>query len=444
MPSKNKSSYKLEKDQKEKPAIGLIATEENSSKICHFVLQALERDYPVLVISSDLNLEAVQFADRLGAEIVTPTIGKPDSKELRRILATNSKTKSYPGLIIHEGTKQIDFDRSENALAESDYYIDAITEAEVEESKSSTTTLAAIPAYNEAATISQVVSESSKYVDNVLVVDDGSQDDTAELAREAGANVVEHEENSGYGAAIKTTFEEADQRNVQHLIIIDGDGQHDTSDIPKLIEEQRNSNAEIVIGSRFGEGSKTEMPLYRRIGLAVVNSLTNISMGVVKNKSRVKDTQSGFRSYNETAIESLASDLDIGDHMNASTDILYHAHQHGYKIEEVGTTIDYDVDDGSSHNPVAHGLILVSNLLQTIEKDRPITSLGIPGFVSAFLGLGFGYWTFANYISTETFPMGLAITAAFFTLAGIFACFTAIILHSLNTQIPDLNEKASS
>ena len=165
-----------------------------------------------------------------------------------------------------------------------------------------------------------------------------------------------------------------------HLVILDGDGQHDASDIPKLVAEQQRSDVDIVIGSRFADGSETEMPFYRRFGLAVVNGLTNLSMGVVRKRSRVRDTQSGFRAYNEQAIESLATDSSIGDHMNASTDILYHAHQHDYEIEEVGTTINYDVDDANSHHPLSHGLVLVSNILKTVERDRPITSLGIPGF----------------------------------------------------------------
>jgi hypothetical protein len=75
------------------------------------------------------------------------------------------------------------------------------------------------------------------------------------------------------------------------------------------------------------------------------------------------------------------------------------------------------------------------NLLRTVERDRPVTVLGVPGFISALLGIGFGYWTFSTYISSGVFPLGLAVTSVFFALAGIFACFTAIILHSLNAHL---------
>ena len=176
------------------------------------------------------------------------------------------------------------------------------------------------------------------------------------------------------------------------------------------------------------------MPFYRRFGLAVVNGLTNLSMGVVRKRSRVRDTQSGFRAYNERAIESLATDSSIGDHMNASTDILYHAHQHDYELEEVGTTINYDVDDASSHHPLSHGLVLVSNILKTVERDRPITSLGIPGFVSAFAGLGFGYWTFSNYISIWNIPDGtcdyLRLLCVSWDFRLLYGDYSALLEHT--------------
>ncbi|RBI60714.1 glycosyltransferase family 2 protein [halophilic archaeon] len=423
-------------DQKvTKPVIGIVVTEENESEIAHFVLRSVDKGYSVLVTSAKPKTDGMQFADKLGALTINPPVEDPGTEELRQTLTSAAQALSAPGLIFHDGTGEIDFTQSEHALEESDYCVDAIIQTEsTTDEEASQELLAAIPAYNEENTIGQVVADANKHADSVLVVDDGSTDETATLAREAGALVVEHETNSGYGAAIKTTFQEAHRRGVNYLVILDGDGQHDAADIRKLVEKQQSSDTDIVIGSRFAAGSETEMPLYRRLGLSVVNILTNISMGVIRRESRVRDTQSGFRLYTEPVIESLASDLSIGDHMNASTDILYHAHKNEYEIREVGTTIDYDVEDASSHNPISHGFILVSNLLKTIERDRPILSLGVPGFLSAFTGLGFGYWTFSNYISTGLFPLGLAITSAFFTLAGIFACFTAIILHSLKTH----------
>ncbi|MUW13233.1 glycosyltransferase [Halorubrum sp. CBA1125] len=354
--------------------------------------------------------------------------------EISEYLNVHADARSDPGLIIPEDSAvKLDIEASVEAAASESFTTTAVTEPETKDVE----VLIGIPAYNEANAIADVVTEAQNYADEVLVVDDASQDETAELARDAGATVVEHGSNKGYGGALKTVFEEADIRDADHLSILDGDGQHDPSDVPAAVRTQKADDVDIVIGSRFVDGSETDLPLYRRVGLTVVNVLTNVSMGVIRRKSWVNDTQSGFRTYNRHAIESLSEDDSIGEEMSASTDILYHAHEHGYDFEEIGTTIDYDVEDPSSHNPVSHGLTLVGNILTTIERKRPILILGVPGFLSSFVGLGFVYWTLSNYISSGTFPLGLATTSGFLILVGIFTCFTAIILHSLNTHLPE-------
>lgn len=300
------------------------------------------------------------------------------------------------------------------------------------ETETSPQCLAVIPAYNEENSIVNVIRQSKAYADCVLVIDDGSEDDTALKARDAGADVVQHEYNKGYGAALKTAFEEGDRRGVDHLVVLDGDGQHDPADISRLVNRQQATNAEIVIGSRFTGDRSSNIPLYRQFGLWVVNFMTNLSMGTLTSTLRIRDTQSGFRVYDQRAVRSLAEDDTIGDHMSASTNILYHARRHGYDVEEVGTSVRYDVEDSSSHSPLSHGLVLVSNILRVIERERPIASLGVPGFLSAFIGVGFFYWAISNYLQSGVFSVGLTMVAVFFALIGVFACFTAIMLHSLN------------
>jgi glycosyltransferase involved in cell wall biosynthesis len=391
----------------------------------------MDRDYKVFVTHYDTpQLEPVELAEKLGATIVHPGVTDPDREALQNGLVVAADAESFSGVLFQsESCEQIDFERSEKKLAEHNVAIvNAV--AKVEE----TDILVGVPVYNEENTISDVVEGARHHVDEVLVVDDGSTDATVERARQTGATVVEHGGNRGYGAAIKTIFEEAQHRNVDHLVIIDGDGQHNPSDIPKLVSEQQESTADIVIGSRFADGSETDMPMYRRFGLWVVNILTNISMGIVHPRSGVSDTQSGFRAYSNRAINSLADDKNIGNHMSASTDILYHAHKNDFTISEVGTTIQYDVENASSHNPISHGMVLINNILKTFERERPVTMLGVPGLFVTFLGIGFGYWTFLNYMTTDSFPIGLAIVATLLTTVGILSCFTSIILHSLNTH----------
>ncbi|WP_435365827.1 glycosyltransferase family 2 protein [Haloarchaeobius sp. DYHT-AS-18] len=419
----------------EKPVIGLVATEDNGDSLLRCMVRARDKDYPLIVTHNDNGeCEALRLAAMIGANIIDPIVANPSLDDHKSLFHSVAQSKGAPGVIVHEPTiNRIDFDLSEEVLNREGYCVDGILQDDDLELNSET--LAAIPAYNEESSIGDVVKNASEYVDSVLVVDDGSKDETAEIARSAGAEVVEHKENSGYGASLKTIFKESYKKNTDLLVILDGDGQHDEEDISNIIGEQEGTDADIVIGSRFVEGSETDFPKYRLFGLTIVNLLTNFSMGSFKKDERISDTQSGFRLYNANAIESLAKDSTIGDHMDASTDILHHAHEKGYKIEEVGTTIDYDVEDASSHNPVSHGFILVANILRTVEQEHPITILGIPGFICSFVGLGFGYWTLLNYVSSGLFPIGLAVISGFFLLAGILACFTAIILHSLNTHI---------
>ncbi|WP_239640230.1 glycosyltransferase family 2 protein [Halorubrum coriense] len=420
----------IEQQAKHRPAVGLVAVDDPT--VLENVIAAQQRGLDVVMADTLEGTSAVVRAARdLGVDVFEPPAQGVPEEDLKHHLWVRGSARTDAGMIIApDSTRRIDYQASLEAHTHSERTstipVDQGDELGI---------LVGIPAYNEATTIADVVSEAHKYADDVLVVDDASQDATASVARGAGATVVEHSKNQGYGGALKTVFEEADIRGANHLTILDGDGQHDPADIPEAVRIQEETDADIVIGSRFVEGSDTDLPVYRRFGLAVVNTLTNFSMGILRSESWVKDTQSGFRTYNGDAIATLSADGTIGEGMSASTDILYHAHEQNYDLEEIGTTIDYDVEDPSSHNPVSHGLTLVSNILKTVERERPVTTLGVPGFLSAFVGLGLGYWTFSNYISTGTFPLGLAVTSGFFGLAGIFSCFTAIILHSLNQHL---------
>ncbi|MFD1514104.1 glycosyltransferase family 2 protein [Halomarina rubra] len=413
------------------PAFGIVA--EDDTGVLKNVARATEQGLTTFIADTpETDSEVARIAQQLGASVIETETIDTAASDARTMLATYAQASSHPGIIIpDDGAVQIDIDRSLEAAGSEQF----ITSGVSEKATSHPGVLVAIPAYNEAAAIAEVVRDVQQYADEVLVIDDGSSDNTVALAKEAGAVVIEHETNKGYGGALNTAFSEADEREAEHLVIVDGDGQHDASDIPTMVETLSQNDADVSIGSRFAKGSETEIPLYRRFGIEVVNTLTNLSMGVLRPRSWVRDTQSGFRAYNRKAIASLNADSSIGEDMSASTDILHHCHQNSYEIAELGTTISYDVENASSQNPLSHGLGLVNNILTTIERERPVTVLGIPGFVSAFVGLGFGYLTFSKYIANNVFPMGLAITSAFFALAGIFACFTAIILHSMNTHL---------
>jgi glycosyltransferase involved in cell wall biosynthesis len=416
---------------RETSAIGVVVSEGDDDVLARVVLRANKHDHAVLVTyDGPTPPAAVELVDGALATVVPPEMGETPEVTLNRA----ATILGYPGVRVHEDIDEfVDYESgteqpSENSREGAATVLDAPEHADCE-------VLVGVPAYNEETTVATVVSEASEHADEVVVVDDGSDDDTANAARRAGATVIEHERNRGYGATLRTIFETAQGRGASHLVILDGDGQHEASDIPRLLEAQRECGAEIVIGSRFAGAPNEHIPLYRRIGLVIVNTLTNLSLGVVRSRAWVNDTQCGFRAYDRRAIESLAENGGLGDQMSASTDILYHANEEDFDIEEVGTTVHYDVENSSTHNPLSHGIVLVYNILMTVERKRPIILVGLPGFLSAFVGLGFGYWTFAEYITTGHFPITLAGISAFCTLMGLLACFTAIILHSLKTHL---------
>ena len=234
----------------------------------------------------------------------------------------------------------------------------------------SSTISVAIPAYNEAETIAEVVVETREYAEEVVVIDDGSADDTAARAHDTGATVIEHDHNEGYGAALRTAFETADRRGVDHLVVLDGDGQHDPADIPPIGGPP----------GRNGRRDRDRQPLRRRIrechpvGPPVRHpgrQRTHQPQHRCHGRKHARQRhQSGFRAYDARAIESLAGDRTVGKGMGASTDVLHHAHRRGYDIEEVGTVVTYDVENGSTHHPVRYGFDLVVNLLGAIGHDH--------------------------------------------------------------------------
>ena len=179
-------------------------------------------------------------------------------------------------------------------------------------------TIAAMPAYNEAHSIADVIHGCLKHVDKVVVVDDGSSDGTAKVAVDNGAYVVRHPQNEGYGAALRTCFETARNIGADAMVVIDSDGQHDPEEMPKLLWPLCEG-VYMVIGSRFcnGNGNGENVPAYRKLGMKVLDITTSIVGGI-----NVTGSQSGYRAYGSLAIDCINID---GDDMSAGSEILLQA-----------------------------------------------------------------------------------------------------------------------
>lgn len=293
--------------------------------------------------------------------------------------------------------------------------------------------LACIPAYNEEKTIAKVILKTKKYVDKVIVCDDGSADMTAEIAEALGAEVIRHERNMGYGAAICSLFKKARKENADLMITLDADGQHDPDYIPKLIEPIINGEADIVIGSRFMEsGNKNNIPYYRKIGIKMLNWIIK-----VKNKN-VTDVQSGYRVYSKKALK-LIKPVETG--MGVSTEILLKAFSTDLKIKEIPIQIYYEVDKPSKMNPILHGLDVTLNTLKYLSLKHPLISYGLPGMFLLLITFISGLWMINLFNTKGYFSIPLALITLGSGIIGILLCLIAITLWAFVTLIRELKEQ---
>lgn len=280
--------------------------------------------------------------------------------------------------------------------------------------------VAAIPAFDEEATIARVVIGSRRHVDKVLVCDDGSSDMTGEIAEKLGAEVVRHERNLGKGAAVRSLFDFAKRLGADVVVTLDADGQHDPEEIPRLVEPILSGKADIVIGSR--SLSETEMPRYRRIGRAALDRAT-VAAGPVK----VADTQSGFRAYSKDAVNSLqVTEYGIG----VDSEILMKAE--GLSLAEVPIGCKYKGVKGSTYNPVTHAIYVLGTIVMLVGERHPMTFLGLPGLALLLAGLYGWIWVINRYAEVQILPTGTALISTILLLIGIFAVFAGLILFTIS------------
>lgn len=279
-----------------------------------------------------------------------------------------------------------------------------------------------LPAFNEEVSIGSIVLLTKPYCDNVIVVDDGSSDRTAGIARNAGAHVVVHEVNKGKGAALKTGFTAAASIGADIIVTMDSDGQHNPADIPRIVAPITDGTAEMVNGSRYLSHKDKNTPVYRRIGQTILDTATNMNSGL-----KITDSQSGFRAF-------AASTKNVfrfsAQGMAIESEMLADAGRSGLRIKEVEIGVRYDVD-GSTISPIKHGLSVLVMVLKDVEFNRPLYYFTAPGIV---LGLG-GLFMGAQFLHEFTLGKGLnfgpTMVMILFIIVGTFMTLTGILLHSM-------------
>jgi len=246
-----------------------------------------------------------------------------------------------------------------------------------------------IPAYNEEKTIAQVIREIPKNIEGineaeVLVVDDGSTDSTAEEAKSAGALVVSHAKNEGLGIAFSTGIKEALRQGADIVVNIDADGQFDANDIPKLVKPILEKKAEMVAGSRFEDkNSLAQIPFARKWGNSAFTSLLN-----VLTKQRFTDTQCGFRAYSREALLR----LNLFGRFTYTQEVFLDLVNKGLKIEQVPIKVRYYKERKAkiTSSLPRYFLQTIVIILRTFRDYKPLVFFGIPG--TTVFGAGILFW----------------------------------------------------
>ncbi|MBM3238165.1 glycosyltransferase family 2 protein [Candidatus Poribacteria bacterium] len=198
-----------------------------------------------------------------------------------------------------------------------------------------------LPAYNEAKTIGRIISEARTYIESIIVIDDGSIDNTAQIAHEQDVVVLQHEVNRGKGMALRSGFEYALEHGYEVIITMDSDGQHEPADIPRFLARLQENNADILLGARVLE--RRRMPLHRRLNNKLISEIGSWLCG-----QRIVDFQSGFRLIKSKVLQSITLETV---RYETESEFLIKAGRMGFRIETLPIRTIYE-DEISNVKPL--------------------------------------------------------------------------------------------
>jgi glycosyltransferase involved in cell wall biosynthesis len=245
--------------------------------------------------------------------------------------------------------------------------------------------LAVVPAYNESATVERVVRsirEQQPHFD-VVVIDDGSTDDSGKRAEAAGATVLRHPFNLGIGGAVQSGFVYAYDHGYDYMVQVDADGQHDASEIGKLVAAMHaDPRLDLVCGSRFAEEVKYRAPISRRTGIHIFAFLLSRIVG-----QRITDPTSGFRLYNRSSISVFARDYP---HDYPEVEAVLMVHHHRLRMIEVPVRMFHrggGVSSISSGKSIYYMLKVLLAIFVGLARARPAVEPGDAAPVTASPGI---------------------------------------------------------
>lgn len=281
-----------------------------------------------------------------------------------------------------------------------------------------------IPAYNEERSIASLIVQLRSFAYEILVCDDGSTDQTGEIARQLGLTVFRHEKNMGKGASLRTLIEEATKLDPEVVVTMDGDGQHEPNDVPRVVAPILQSNADIVIGARRTSGGM--MPRDRVIGNMVLDLATGRKAGM-----RLVDSQSGFRAYSRRALGFL--DFKAAG-MAIESQTLIDAVKAGLTISTVDVATTYQ-QVVHKRNPLAHFSSVFDYILSRTVIESPLLYLGLPGLIGILFGIGAGVFVVDSFMRTHLIATGTGLVSAILIITGAISLATGLVLKFMKAEL---------
>lgn len=288
--------------------------------------------------------------------------------------------------------------------------------------------LALIPAYNEANHIASVIEKTKAQGLEVLVIDDGSRDGTAEVARAAGADVVVNRRNLGLGRTIRKGYQEALARGADIVVQLDADGQYDAAEIPLLVAPIKSGAADMVLGSRLGK-LQYKMPTMKKYGNKAFSAVLRLLTG-----QNVHDGQTGFRAIHREVLEKC---LPI-NRFSYTQEMILRAAKEGFVIKsvEVHFYARYDEQSRLFSNPFQFAVRAWWIIIRTWRDYHPIRFFVWPGLLMLLAAMVFMGEALVYFLDTGviTGRIGTLITGGVLLLFGVQLIFMGLLADMIQTH----------
>ncbi len=258
-----------------------------------------------------------------------------------------------------------------------------------------------MPALNEEEGISDVIKSLPKEIEGideirVLVVDDGSTDDTAKKAKDSGADVVSHNVNKGVGSAFQSAVQYALENDTDILVSIDADRQFNSEQIPEIIKPILKDKADMVTGNRFENGIPKDMPKSKYWGNTQMSRLISLISG-----QKFRDVSCGFRAYNREALMRLNLFGSFTYTQETILDMVYK----GLRVVEFPVEVKYFKERKSrvAGNILKYAFNTSSIILKTLRDYKPMVFFGGMGSIALVIGTALEIFLFVHYFVKDTY-----------------------------------------